>query len=63
MAEQKVGADLYADTHGFGYLNEVPIANFLDEQMALPHQPVYTYTFISASLEQVLADASTDTKM
>lgn len=30
LAEQKIGADMYADSQRWSYLNEVPIAKFLD---------------------------------
>ena len=48
---------MYADSQIWSYLNEVPISQFLDEQMALPSNPVLDYCFTSASLSRVMGDA------
>ena len=41
---------MYADTQGWGYLDEVGLTQFLDEQKALPTHPVIDYAFVTSTL-------------
>ena len=50
VGEQIIGSDMSADTHGLGYLDEVGLSQFLDEQKALPTHPVIDYAFVTSTL-------------
>lgn len=54
---------MYADSQIWSYLNEGPISEFLDEQKALPSQPVIDYCFTSASMSRVMSESSNDSFM
>ena len=55
IAEQMIGADMYADTLGMEMLNEGPITELLDKMAALESKPIVDYCFVSASISQVMA--------
>ena len=55
IAEQMIGADMYADTQGMEMLNEGPITELLDKMAALESKPIVDYCFVSASISQVMA--------
>ena len=50
IGEQIIGSDMYADTQGWGFLDEVGLTQFLNEQKALPTQPVIDFAFVSTTL-------------
>ena len=50
VGEQIIGSDMYADTQGWGFLDEVGLSQFLDEQKALPTHPVIDYAFVTSTL-------------
>ena len=50
LTESIIGADLHASNPD-GYLNEVPIAEFLDTQMGQDDSPVIDYAFTTISTE------------
>ena len=54
LTESIIGADLHASNPD-GYLNEVPIAEFLDTQMGQDDSPVIDYAFTTISTEDFVA--------
>ena len=57
--EQRIGADMSGSSTEF--LDEIPISNFLDEQMARSEKPIVDYCFASADMSRVLSRAAADT--
>ena len=55
VGEQIIGSDMYADTQGWGFLDEVGLTQFLDEQKALPTHPVIDYAFVTSTLGNAMA--------
>lgn len=54
--QQRIGADIAAS--GSPYLNEIPIRDFLLEQMNQTSKPIEDFCFVSASMTTVLSDAA-----
>ena len=52
--EQRVGADIFGGASDKFYLDEIPIRDFLLEQMALEHKPVVDFCFSSAPLSKIM---------
>lgn len=45
---------MYVDTLGQSMLDEGPMSEFLDQQMALESKPIIDYCYTSASIYQVM---------
>jgi len=55
--EQRIGADIQGAATGGYYLDEIPIRDFLLQQMQQESKPIVDFCFTSASFNRVLGDA------
>ena len=61
-----IASDLYMNTEWFSdnqFLNEIPIANYLDEVMQEEDSPVTGYFFTTSKIDLFLKNAFDDTKI